>query len=71
MEGLAALQDALDYSGCSGPNFSGNKSLGKVGTTGFLLGVGLGVHATLVAVTLVLDCGKWGGALQQSLLQSS
>ena len=41
MEGLAALQDALDYSGCSGPNFSGNKSLGKVGTTGFLLGVKL------------------------------
>jgi len=69
MELLEGLQSRLDYGGCRGHNFSGNAGLGKVGTTGFLLGMGLGVHGTLVFVCLALTDG-WGSVLQWSLYMS-
>jgi len=62
---LSSLQARLDYGGCTVSTFSGNQALGKVGTTGFLLGLGLGVHAALVAVSLLADLGEWGPVVRQ------
>lgn len=65
MGAVQSLQGWLEYDGCRGVNFSGNSGLGKIGTTGFLLGAVYGGHVALVAVSLLLDVGEWNALILQ------
>lgn len=42
------IQGYLDYSWCKNDNFNGDKALGKIGTTGFVLGLLVGFYATCI-----------------------
>ena len=48
---IDSIQDALNFDGCQGAQFCGKHSLGKIGTTGFVLGLVGGIHlGVLVAI---------------------
>lgn len=50
MDVIQNIQNVLNFSGCSNPQFKGN-GIGKIGTTGFLLGFFGGIHFCLMIVT--------------------
>ena len=49
---IEAIQDVLNFDGCKGAQFCHN-GLGKIGTTGFLIGAVGGIHFGIV---LTLTC---------------
>lgn len=52
---IDSLQGILTYDGCTGKQFVGN-GLGKIGTTGFLLGIVGGLHyGILFTLFIVVD----------------
>jgi protein-S-isoprenylcysteine O-methyltransferase len=52
LRALEAVQDWLNYSASKGLNFHGNDGKGKIGTTGYLLGMVGGFHLALVVVSV-------------------
>ena len=48
------IQHILNYEGCEGIHYKGNRGLGKIGTTGFLVGIVCGFHLSIVCITSVL-----------------
>jgi hypothetical protein len=71
------ILDKLHFRGCTNPVFQGD-GVGKIGTTGFVLGMVGGIHAGLVVMTswcllFVPDCPKlmralWTWSTYMSLL---
>jgi hypothetical protein len=51
---LEALQEVLSFGNCTSKNFSGN-GIGKIGTTGFVLGAVGGVHFGVYATISLLS----------------
>ena len=53
MQSIVVIQSYLTYGGCTGQNFVGNESMGKIGTTGFFLGFVGGFHFALSLVSFI------------------
>lgn len=51
---INSLQSRLNYGSCTSEHFTGNRGIGKIGTTGFLLGLTGGFHLCLVVVSSCL-----------------
>lgn len=52
---LNRIQSVLEYEDWSSPQFHGN-SAGKIGTTGFILGIVGGLHMSIAAILITFLC---------------
>lgn len=68
-EKIDEIQEALDYSGCTGPQFQGKMTLGRIGTTGCLLGLVAGIHVGIFASIIVTCIATWT-LVQNSFIQA-
>jgi hypothetical protein len=49
------LQAKLNFEGWQSPQFESSEGLGRIGLSGFLLGIFFGAHLTLVVLSALVD----------------
>jgi hypothetical protein len=68
---MQKLQDLLNYRGCTNVQFVGSQALGKIGTTGFILGTVAGFHLALLSMLMLFSLSGMTSTFAGSLMQWS